>query len=138
MTNWERVVALVRADFVQGRLSEESTCQAVVLIPKGNGDYCGIDLVEVVWKVVVTILNFRLSDSITYHEFLHGLWAGHSTGTATLKAKLMQQLAAMSKEVLYTIFLDLHKLYDALDRDRCLEIMEGYSVGPQSCRILQT
>ena len=36
------------------------------------------------------------------------------------------------------IFLDLHKAYDALDRSRCLEILEGYVVGPRSRRILQT
>ena len=34
------------------------------------------------------------------------------------------------------IFLDLHKVYDALDRSRCLEIMEGYSVDPKSRRLL--
>ena len=42
----------------------------------------------------------------------------------------------MREEVLYVIFLDLHKVYDALDRSRCLEILEGYSVGPRSCRLL--
>ena len=36
------------------------------------------------------------------------------------------------------ILLDLHKSYDALDRSRCLEILEGYSVGPQARQILQT
>ena len=36
------------------------------------------------------------------------------------------------------IFLYLHKTYDALDRDRCLEILEVYSVGPRACRLLQT
>ena len=34
------------------------------------------------------------------------------------------------------IFLDLKKAYDALDRYRCLEIMEGYGVGPQAFQIL--
>ena len=34
------------------------------------------------------------------------------------------------------IFLDLHKGYDALDRSRCLDILEGYGVGPQSRRLL--
>ena len=28
------------------------------------------------------------------------------------------------------IFLDLHKAYDALERDIHLEILEGYGVGP--------
>ena len=36
------------------------------------------------------------------------------------------------------IFLDLHKAYDALDRSRCLEILEGYGVVPRSCRLLRT
>ena len=34
------------------------------------------------------------------------------------------------------IFLDLHKSYEALDSFRCVEILEGYNVGPQSSRIL--
>ena len=58
--------------------------------------------------------------------------------TATLEDKLLQQLAAMSEEVLYMIFLDLTKVYDALDRSRCLEILEGYGVGPKTRRLLKT
>ena len=34
------------------------------------------------------------------------------------------------------IFLDLTKAYDALDRSRCLEILEGYGVGPNARRLL--
>ena len=82
-----------------------------------------------VWKVVAVILNCWLTDSITYHDFLHRFQAGRGTGTATLEVKLIQQLAAMREEVLYVIFLDLHKEYDALDRHRCLIILEGYSLG---------
>ena len=51
---------------------------------------------------------------------------------------MLQQLAALRDEVLYMIFLDLHKAYDALDRSRCLEILEGYGVPPRACRLLQT
>ena len=76
----------------------------VVLIPKGGGDYHGIGLVDVVWKVVAAILNRRLTASITYHDFLHGFRAGRGTGTATLEAKLLQQLAALREEVLYVIW----------------------------------
>ena len=36
------------------------------------------------------------------------------------------------------IFLDLQKAYDALERSRCLEILEGYGVGPRACRLLWT
>ena len=66
------------------------------------------------------ILNRRFTASITYHYFLHGFRAGRSTGTATLEAKLLQQLATLREEVLYVISLDLHKAYDDLYRSRCL------------------
>ena len=67
--------------------------QALVLIPKGKGEYHGIDLVEVVWKVVAVVLNFHLTASITYHNFLHGFQEGRGTCTATLEAKLLQKLS---------------------------------------------
>ena len=51
---------------------------------------------------------------------------------------MLQGLAPLREEVLYVIFPDLHKAYDALDRYRCLEIIEGCGVGPQACRILRT
>ena len=63
--------------------------------PEGKGDYRGIGLVEVMWKVVAVILNRRLTSSITFHDVLHGFRAGRGTGNATLEAKLLQQLAAM-------------------------------------------
>ena len=88
--------------------------------------------------VVVAIRNRRFTASITYHNLLHGFRAGRGTGTATLEAKLLRLQAALREEVLYVIFLDLHKAYDALDRSRCLEILEGCGVGPKARKLLQT
>ena len=34
------------------------------------------------------------------------------------------------------VFIDLRKAYDAMDRGRCLEILEGYGVGPNIRRLL--
>ena len=87
---------------------------------------------------MAAILNCWITASITFHDSLHKFWVGRGMGTATLEAKLLQQLKALWEEVLYGIFLDLHKAYDALDRSRCLEILEDYDLGPQSCRLLQT
>ena len=44
--HWGRVVELIQMAFRDGELAEEATWQAVVLIPKGKGDYRGIGLVE--------------------------------------------------------------------------------------------
>ena len=120
-----------------GQLAEEARWQAVVLLTKGGKYYCGIGHVEVMWKVVTAILNRRLTVSITFHDFLHEFQAGRGTVTATLEAKLLQQLAALKEEVLYVILLDLHKAYDAMERSRFLEILQGYSMGPRFCRLLR-
>ena len=45
---------------------------------------------EVMWKVVVAILNRIFTASIAYHNFLDEFRAGCRTGTATLEAKLLQ------------------------------------------------
>ena len=131
MTNWKRVADLVRADLGEGLIVEEAMWQAVVLIPKGKKDYRGIGLMELMWKVVEDILNRRLTASITFHKLLHGFLAGRGTGTATLEAKLLQQLAALGEEFLCVKFLELHKVYDALDCSRCLEILEVKAWSPE-------
>ena len=82
------------------------------------------------------ILNHRFTTTIAYHNFLNGLRAGRGTGTSTLEIKLLQQVVALREEVLHAIFLGLHKSYDALDRSRCLGILEGYGMGPRSLRLL--
>ena len=50
---------------------------------------------------------------------------------------MLQQLTSMREEVLYAIFIDLHKDYYALDRDRFLEILDGYGVGTRARLILR-
>ena len=126
---WGKVVEITQTEFWEGKLVEEATWQTVVLIPKGKREYRGIGLVDVTWKVVAVILHRRLTTGITFHDALHVFQEGCGTGTATLEDKLLQQLAAMREEVLYVIFLDLTKAYDALDRSRRLEILKGYGVG---------
>ena len=58
------------------------------------------------------------------------------TGTASLEAKLLQKLTKIREDVVYEVFIKIWKSYDALDRERCLEILMGYGVGPQIKKIL--
>ena len=60
------------------------------MIPKEGGDDRGIGLVEVVWKVVMVILNRCLTNSISFQDINYGLWIGRSTRNASLEAKLIQ------------------------------------------------
>ena len=54
-------VGLIQAAFRKGHLAEECACQTIIVIPKGNGDFCYIGLVEVLWKTVTGVLDRRLT-----------------------------------------------------------------------------
>ena len=77
----------------------QATWQAVIVLPKGSGDFHGIELVEVIWKTVSVILGNRLGKAIEFHDVLLGFRANRRTGTASLEAKLFQQPATMREEV---------------------------------------
>jgi len=69
--------------------------------------------------------------TIEFHPCLHGGLPKRGTGTATIEAKLAQQMAWMEQEPLYQVFVDLRNAYGHLHRERCLAIMTGYGVGPR-------
>ena len=123
----------MQAQLRDGTLSEESTWQTVVLIPKGaSRDFRGFGLVELLWKSFTSLLNRQLASSIKFHDALHRFRAVQGAGTATLKAKLLQQIMAIREALLFKVLLDLHNSYDALYKDRCLEIFAAYGVGPRT------
>ena len=113
-------------------------CQTVILIPKQKGDFRGIGLVEVLWKAITILINRRITAAIFFHDTLHGFRAVWGTVTATLEANLLQQLTAMRETVLFKVFLYLRKAYDALDRERALNLLSLYEVITRMVRILQT
>ncbi len=114
---------------------QQLTWVIVVLLPKGGGDYRRIGLLELLWKVVDQIMDRRLN-ALLLHEGLHGCWNGCGTGTAILEAKLAQQLAHLGQEPFYRVFLDLKKAFNAMDRERCLLILEGYGAGPNMVQLI--
>ena len=83
-------------------------------------------------------MNRQLTIAINFYNLLHGLQAGHGMGTTSLEAKLLQQLTDMRKAVLFGVFLDLQKAYNALDWDRFLDILAVYVIGPSRIQLLWT
>ncbi len=108
----------------------------VVLLPKGGRDYRGIGLLELLWKVVERIMDWRLN-VLPLHEALRGCRNGRGTGMAILEAKLAQQLAYLEQAPFYGVSLDLKKAFDAMDRERCLLILEGYGAGLNMVRLIR-
>jgi hypothetical protein len=76
------------------------------------------------------VINHRL-DSIQLHNSLHGCRNQCGMGTAIIEAKLAQQLSYLELQPFYGVFLDLRKAFNAMDREQCLMILEGYRDGPQ-------
>ena len=106
-----------------------------VLTPKGtSGDYRGIGFLEVIWKFLERVLDARLLE-IDLRDYLHGFRAKRGCGTGIMEAKLLQQLAFREQVPMFGIFLDLRKAFDAMDRGRCLAILEDAGVGPCALRL---
>ena len=82
----------------------------VVLIPKGSlGDFSGIGLLEVIWKLIEWVID-KILTKIGLHDCLHSFRAKRDCGTGIIETKLVQQLAYCEQYPLYGIFLDLKRL----------------------------
>jgi hypothetical protein len=97
---WHFFVKLMQTIWERGCVPEEMTLEIIVLLPKGGGKYHGIGLLEPCWKAVEKIMVKRLA-SIKFHDCLHGGLPKRGTGTASTKAKLVQQLAWRDQCPLY-------------------------------------
>ncbi len=74
---------------------------------------------------------------IKFHDSLHGYRNRRGMGTATMEAKLSQQLAYLEQTQLYRIFIDLCQAFDAMDRERCLDLLQPYNLGPNMLRLIK-
>ena len=113
-----------------GEIRRQMLLTIVVQIPKGNSEnYRGIGLLVVIRKLIERIMDKRMSE-IEVHDSLHGFQAKRGCGTGIMKAKIAHQLAFIEQAPLYGIFINLRKAYDAMDRQRCINICVEEEVGP--------
>ena len=92
---WRMLVRLIQHIWNTGEIPQRMLLTIVVLIPKGNsGDFRGIGLLEVIWKVIEQVVDARLK-CVPLHDALHGFRPGRSCGTGIMEVKLTQQLASL-------------------------------------------
>ena len=81
---------LVQHVWVSGTLLTQLPWAIPVLLLKSDGGTRGIGLLEVIWKVMSSILDGRIKATILFHDALHGFRMGRGTGTAIIEAKFFQ------------------------------------------------
>jgi len=135
---WLQVVPLVQSCFSSGAFPQRFSHATLVLIPKEKqNEYRGIALLEVIYKLVTSIINARVCGAVDFHPALHGFRAGRGTGTAIIEAKLHMQLIQGGHSPLHQVFLDLSKAYDTLNREQALAIFAAYGLGPNIIRFIE-
>ena len=65
---------------------------SLVIIPKKDGKHRGIGLLEVLWKLVGSIIEKLIKTKVKFHDTLHGFRTSRGTGTAVMEVKLLQKL----------------------------------------------
>ena len=75
----------------------------MIILPKGKGEYRGIGLVEVIWKMITTIIKNHLRTAIYLHDDLNGFRQGIGMGMDMLDAKLVQHMAGIRGALYKTI-----------------------------------
>ena len=100
------------------------------------GEYRGVGLVGVIWKLTTSIISKRLAGVINMHDDIQGFREGRGVGAAIVEANLAQKLEAIKRTPLFHIFLDPQKSYGAIDRGMRPEILKGYGIGPRIPGIL--
>ena len=135
---WKRVLELLRLIFEEEEIPQAFCHGILVLIRKSKpGDFCGIELLEILFKLVSSIINSRISAKVKFDDAIHGFRLSRGTSTAIMEAKLLAQLCCQSDEALFVVFLDLMKAYDMLDQSRAMEVLKGYGVGSNLRRIIE-
>ena len=94
---WHLLVQLIRHIWDTGEIPSQMLLTVTILIPKGNsGDFSGISLLEVVWKVIKKIIGARFK-CVPLHDALHGFRPGRGCGTGIMKVKLVAQLGSLEQ-----------------------------------------
>ena len=64
MYKWYKVVDIIHSVFRDIYIHVECVWYMLVLVPKGNREFCEIGLVEVICKAVLGVASFRIGASV--------------------------------------------------------------------------
>jgi hypothetical protein len=90
---WRMVLDLVEHCFTNNAedAPREIEIGMLALTPKDVTSYRGIVLLETIHKLESTIVTFRLSNGVEFHNAVHGSQAKRGRGTAIIEFNLLKQ-----------------------------------------------
>ena len=76
LEHWQNLEDIIQFMWHPGDIPMEMGWTILVLIPKGNTDTRGIELLDSLWKLVEENIDAHLRESVLLHNILHGLRHG--------------------------------------------------------------
>ena len=107
------------------------------MLPKINTDNEGIGLLEVLWKVIESIIDTPVNTDVQFHEVLLEFCAFQVIGTAIIELKMDHEMATIDQYPLLLVFVDISKAYDTLECGLLIHTLEEYGTGLKLHGILE-
>jgi hypothetical protein len=123
---FDQLLLMCKKIFLTGAVPKRMKEGVLVLLPKnGSTEFCGISLLDCVYKLISMCI------SIQFHDGIHGFRTARGCQTAIYEAKMDMQARMDSGSTYHQVFLDLSKAFDTVDRGQLLLIMQAYGFGKQ-------
>jgi len=138
-TCFTKLVSLCQCIYDTGEIPQAMKEGILVRLPKtGTKEFRGITLLDTVYKLISSCMNYQAQKAIDYHDGIHGFRTGRGCQMALFEAKADMEARELGTQTYHQIFLDLWKAFDTVNRDRLLMVMQAYGFGYRALRFFRT
>ena len=117
--NWGIVSNIVWESLKTGVTPSSFDYGTLVLISKDDkGGVCGIGLFEVIYKLILAIINLQAAEAIDFCPEVHSFHRHFGCFMAIGEAKLWMQKATCQGTTIFQVYLNLRRAYDSIDKKR--------------------
>ena len=108
-TFWLKLVNLIQFIWDNDSTPKDLGWTVLVLILKVITYTWQIGILEVVWKVVETVIDTHIKAVVQFHDALHGFYTGRGAETVIMEIKLAQELASVAQTPLFLVLINQRK-----------------------------